>query len=137
MVEVEDDQNKKSLEAHKKAATKFTKIVREPMEDHRGATKGLPKIRQLQNYLNGYQLFGRYVNTLFDENAASHIALGQCYSKCFKDGENLSKDEIISKGGNSSMIHIDWMIGSGEINVDGLTADETTVPVFRNGEWAG
>ena len=49
----------------------------------------------------------------------------------------LSKDEIISKGGNSSMIHIDWMIGSGEINVDGLTADETTVPVFRNGEWAG
>ena len=63
--------------------------------------------------------------------------MGQCYSKCFKDGENLSKDEIISKGGNSSMIHIDWMIGSGEINVDGLTADETTVPVFRNGEWAG
>ena len=64
-----------------------------------------------------------FYNTLFDENAASHIALGQCYSKCFKDGENLSKDEIISKGGNSSMIHIDWMIGSGEINVDGLTAD--------------
>ena len=64
-----------------------------------------------------------FYNTLFDENAASHIALGQCYSKCFKDGENLSKDEIISKGGNSSMIHIDWMIGSGEINVDGMTAD--------------
>lgn len=78
-----------------------------------------------------------FYNTLFDENAASHIALGQCYSKCFKDGENLSKDEIISKGGNSSMIHIDWMIGSGEISVDGMTADGTTVPVFRNGEWAG
>lgn len=77
-----------------------------------------------------------FYNTLFDENAASHIALGQCYSKCFKDGENLSKDEITSKGGNSSMIHIDWMIGSGEVSVDGMTADGTTVPVFRNGEWA-
>jgi aminopeptidase len=78
-----------------------------------------------------------FYNTLFDENAASHIALGQCYSKCFKDGENLSKDQIISRGGNSSMIHIDWMIGSGEINVDGIKTDGTAVPVFRNGEWAG
>ena len=78
-----------------------------------------------------------FYNTLFDENAASHIALGQCYSKCFKGGENLSKDEIIKRGGNSSMIHIDWMIGSDEINVDGVKTDGTAVPVFRNGEWAG
>ena len=78
-----------------------------------------------------------FYNTLFDENAASHIALGQCYSKCFKGGENLSKDEIIKRGGNSSMIHIDWMIGSDEISVDGVKADGTAVPVFRNGEWAG
>ena len=78
-----------------------------------------------------------FYNTLFDENAASHIALGQCYSKCFKGGENLSKDEIIKRGGNSSMIHIDWMIGSDEISVDGVKAHGTAVPVFRNGEWAG
>ena len=78
-----------------------------------------------------------FYNTLFDENAASHIALGQCYSKCFKGGENLSKDEIIKRGGNSSMIHIDWMIGSDEISVDGVKADGTAVPVLRNGEWAG
>ncbi len=78
-----------------------------------------------------------FYNTLFDENAASHIALGQCYSKCFKGGENLSKDEIIKRGGNSSMIHIDWMIGSDEISVDGVKTDGTAVPVFRNGEWAG
>ena len=78
-----------------------------------------------------------FYNTLFDENAASHIALGQCYSKCFKGGENLSKDEIIKRGGNSSMIHIDWMIGSDEISVDGVKDDGTAVPVFRNGEWAG
>ena len=78
-----------------------------------------------------------FYNTLFDENAASHIALGQCYSKCFKDGENLSKDEIIKRGGNSSMIHIDWMIGSDEINVDGMNSNGASIPIFRNGEWAG
>ena len=78
-----------------------------------------------------------FYNTLFDENAASHIALGQCYSKCFRGGENLSKDEIIKRGGNSSMIHIDWMIGSAEINVDGMNSNGTSIPIFRNGEWAG
>ena len=78
-----------------------------------------------------------FYNTLFDENAASHIALGQCYSKCFKDGENLSKDEIIKRGGNSSMIHIDWMIGSEEINVDGMNSNGASIPIFRNGEWTG
>lgn len=78
-----------------------------------------------------------FYNTLFDENAASHIALGQCYSKCFRGGENLSKDEIIKRGGNSSMIHIDWMIGSQEINVDGVNSNGASIPIFRNGEWAG
>jgi aminopeptidase len=77
-----------------------------------------------------------FYNTLFDENAASHIALGQCYSKCFRDGANLSKDEVVSRGGNSSMIHIDWMIGSNKIDVDGISRDGSKTPVFRKGEWA-
>jgi aminopeptidase len=62
--------------------------------------------------------------------------LGQCYSKCFKDGDNLSKDEVIKNGGNSSMIHVDWMIGSDTINIDGLDQDGRVTPVFRAGEWA-
>ena len=77
-----------------------------------------------------------FYNTLFDENAASHIALGQCYSKCFKGDLDLSKDEITKRGGNSSMIHIDWMIGSNEIDVDGIDQNGNTIPVFRKGEWA-
>ena len=77
-----------------------------------------------------------FFNTLFDENAASHIALGQCYSKCFKGDTNLSKEEITKKGGNSSMIHIDWMIGSKEIDVDGINFNGDIIPVFRKGEWA-
>jgi len=76
-----------------------------------------------------------FYNTLFDENAASHIALGQCYSKCFKGESDLSKEEISKRGGNSSMIHIDWMIGSNEIDVDGIDQSGNSVPIFRQGEW--
>jgi aminopeptidase len=77
-----------------------------------------------------------FFNTLFDENAASHIALGQCYSKCFVDGTKLTPQQIAAQGGNQSLIHIDWMIGSAETNIDGVLADGSAVPVFRHGEWA-
>jgi aminopeptidase len=77
-----------------------------------------------------------FFNTLFDENAACHIALGQCYSKCFVDGAKLTPEQIAAQGGNKSLIHIDWMIGSDKIDIDGLHADGRRVPVFRKGEWA-
>jgi aminopeptidase len=77
-----------------------------------------------------------FFNTLFDENAACHIALGQCYSKCFIDGGKLTPEQIAAQGGNKSLIHIDWMIGSDKIDIDGVFADGRRVPVFRKGEWA-
>jgi aminopeptidase len=77
-----------------------------------------------------------FFNTLFDENAASHIALGQCYSKCFIDGTRLTPQQIAAQGGNQSLIHIDWMIGTKDTDIDGLHADGRRVPVFRKGEWA-
>ncbi|MBW7966268.1 aminopeptidase [Bradyrhizobium sp. BR 10261] len=77
-----------------------------------------------------------FYNTLFDENAASHIALGQCYSKCFINGAQLTPQQIAAQGGNQSLIHIDWMIGSAETDIDGILADGSKVPVFRKGEWA-
>ncbi|MGO4172948.1 aminopeptidase [Bosea sp. TAF32] len=77
-----------------------------------------------------------FYNTLVDENASCHIALGQCYSKCFVDGANLTPEQIAAQGGNKSLIHIDWMIGSGEVDIDGVHADGRRVPVFRKGEWA-
>ncbi|MFK0332439.1 aminopeptidase [Rhizobium sp. NPDC090275] len=77
-----------------------------------------------------------FYNTLFDENASCHIALGQCYSKCFLDGANLSQEQIKAQGGNYSLIHIDWMIGSDKVDVDGIRADGSKVPVMRQGEWA-
>ena len=77
-----------------------------------------------------------FYNTLFDENASCHIALGQCYSKCFLDGANLTQNQIKAQGGNSSLIHIDWMIGSDKVDIDGINPDGSRVPVMRKGEWA-
>src|SRR6202000_298012 len=64
-----------------------------------------------------------FFNTLFDENPACHIALGQCYSKCFVDGGRLSPEQIAEQGGNKSLIHIDWMIGSDKIDIEGVQKD--------------
>ncbi|MBC7149338.1 MAG: aminopeptidase [Rhizobium sp.] len=77
-----------------------------------------------------------FYNTLFDENASCHIALGQCYSKCFLDGASLTPEQIKAQGGNASLIHIDWMIGSDKVDIDGIRADGAKVPVMRKGEWA-
>lgn len=76
-----------------------------------------------------------FMNTLFDENAACHIALGQAYSTCFKDGESFTEEELAARGANSSLIHVDWMIGSNHIDVDGITAKDTAEPLMRSGEW--
>lgn len=77
-----------------------------------------------------------FYNTLFDENASCHIALGQCYSKCFLDGASLTPEQIKAQGGNSSLIHIDWMIGSNQVDIDGIRVDGSRTPVMRKGEWA-
>jgi aminopeptidase len=76
-----------------------------------------------------------FLNTLFDENAASHIALGQAYSGCLRDGDKLTPDQLAAKGANDSLIHVDWMIGSDKLDVDGITASNAVEPVMRRGEW--
>jgi aminopeptidase len=76
-----------------------------------------------------------FMNTLFDENAACHIALGQAHSSCLKDGDSLTPEQLASRGANSSLIHVDWMIGSNQIDVDGITAAGHAEPVMRAGEW--
>jgi len=74
-------------------------------------------------------------NTLFDENAASHIALGQAYSTCLIGGEKMSQEELSALGANDSLIHVDWMIGGPTMSVDGIRADGTAEPLMRNGDW--
>jgi aminopeptidase len=76
-----------------------------------------------------------FLNTLFDENAASHIALGQAYSSCLVEGDKMTPEELASRGANESLIHIDWMIGSAELDIDGITASGAVEPLMRKGEW--
>lgn len=76
-----------------------------------------------------------YYNTLFDENASNHLAIGNAYAFCVKNGTEMTQDELADIGLNRSITHVDFMIGSGEMNIDGITQDGNTIPVFRNGNW--
>jgi len=74
-------------------------------------------------------------NTLFDENAASHIALGQAYTTCLRDSTGVAMEALAKRGANASLIHIDWMIGSGEVDLDGITQSGAVEPLMRGGEF--
>ena len=116
-------------------ATKGEAVLRKVLDSDEGARR-LGEVALVPHSSPISQSGLLFYNTLFDENAACHIALGQCYSKCFLDGAKLSAEQIAAQGGNSSVIHIDWMIGSGEIDIDGIGSDGSRTPVFRRGEWA-
>ncbi|MBC1435529.1 aminopeptidase [Listeria rocourtiae] len=77
-----------------------------------------------------------FYNTLFDENASNHLAIGSAYAFNIKGGEDMSREELEQAGVNSSVTHVDFMIGSDKMNIDGITATGDRVPVFRNGDWA-
>jgi aminopeptidase len=77
-----------------------------------------------------------FYNTLFDENAASHVALGSAYKFTLSGGETMGDDEFERAGGNRSGVHVDFMIGSGELDIDGVMANGFTEPLMRRGEWA-
>jgi len=77
-----------------------------------------------------------FYNTLFDENAACHIALGAAYRMNMKNSANMSEDEFKDRGGNASNIHVDFMIGNDQLDIDGILPDGTSEPVMRSGEWA-
>ena len=77
-----------------------------------------------------------FYNTLFDENAACHLALGNGYADTIQGFKELTLDECHAMGLNESMVHEDFMIGSADMNIDAVCRDGKTVPIFRNGNWA-
>ena len=77
-----------------------------------------------------------FYNTLFDENASCHLAIGRAYRFTLVGGEELTDEEFISAGGNISLNHVDFMIGSPQMDIDGVKDDGTREPVMRQGEWA-
>jgi aminopeptidase len=76
-----------------------------------------------------------FYNTLFDENASCHLALGAGYSECLDGFEELSFEECTARGVNDSIIHVDFMIGAPDLSIIGTTADGKQVPIFENGVW--
>ena len=77
-----------------------------------------------------------FYNSLFDENASCHIALGNSYRDTIIGGEDMTEEEFAAQGGNKSLVHTDFMIGSDQLDIDGIRADGTREPVMRAGEWA-
>ena len=77
-----------------------------------------------------------FYNTLFDENASCHIAIGRAYRFTLTGGEELTEEEFKAAGGNTSINHVDFMIGSPQMDIDGIKEDGTREPVMRQGEWA-
>jgi aminopeptidase len=77
-----------------------------------------------------------FYSTLIDENASCHIALGNAYRFSLESGEKMSAEEFNARGGNTSLIHSDFMIGSGEMDIDGILSEGAAEPVMRAGEWA-
>ena len=77
-----------------------------------------------------------FFNTLFDENASDHLALGASYPFNVSGGTKMSDEELLDHGMNVSQTHVDFMVGSADMDIDGIKKDGTIVPVFRNGDWA-
>ncbi|HGQ0541945.1 TPA: aminopeptidase [Streptococcus pneumoniae] len=77
-----------------------------------------------------------FFNTLFDENASNHLAIGAAYATSVVDGAEMSEEELEAAGLNRSDVHVDFMIGSNQMDIDGIREDGTRVPLFRNGNWA-
>ncbi|MBM7643945.1 aminopeptidase [Scopulibacillus daqui] len=77
-----------------------------------------------------------FYNTLFDENASNHLAIGSAYAFCIEGGKQMDEEELKENGLNISITHVDFMIGSEEMDIDGILADGTREPIFRSGNWA-
>lgn len=77
-----------------------------------------------------------FYNSLIDENASCHLAIGRGFRYCLSNGEIMSDDEFAEAGGNYSKVHIDFMVGSEKMDIDGIMEDGTIEPIMRNGEWA-
>ncbi len=77
-----------------------------------------------------------FYDPLIDENASCHLALGRAYKFTLQGGEKLSDEAFAARGGNASIVHVDFMVGSADFNIDGIRPDGSREPVFRGGEWA-
>ncbi|MBQ7642393.1 MAG: aminopeptidase, partial [Clostridia bacterium] len=77
-----------------------------------------------------------FYETLYDENASCHFAIGRCYPTCIENGENLSEEELSEKGLNDSLEHVDFMVGTKDLSITATTESGKEITVFVGGDWA-
>ncbi|MDT2833575.1 aminopeptidase [Vagococcus carniphilus] len=116
-------------------AEKGEEVLKKLLETDEGA-KSLGEVALVPDSSQISQSGLTFFNTLFDENASNHLALGSAYAFNIKGGTEMSEEELEAAGLNRSLTHVDFMVGSNKMNIDGIKKDGTRVPVFRNGEWA-
>jgi aminopeptidase len=117
------------------SAEKGNEALQELLSTDEGARR-LGEVALVPNSCKVAQTGTLFLNTLYDENAASHIALGASYAENLKGYDGMNEEQRLAHGANDSLIHVDWMIGSAEIDVDGVISDGSVVPLMRKGEWA-
>lgn len=122
----------KVVEAH---AAKGEAVLKKLLETDEGAVR-LGEVALVPQSSPIAQTGILFYNTLYDENASCHLALGRAYRTSLQGGESMSEEDFGAAGGNDSLIHVDFMIGADEMAIDGVLADGSTEPVFRQGEWA-
>jgi len=116
-----------------------------------GAKKGAETLKELLDTDEGARRLGEvalvphdspisnlgilFYNTLFDENASCHFALGKAYPTCIDGGSDMSKEQLLAAGANDSLVHVDFMVGSADLEITGTRPDGTEVAVFRKGNF--
>lgn len=116
-------------------AEKGDEVMKKLVFDNAGA-RGLGEVALVPDKSPISQSGVTFFNTLFDENTSNHLAIGQAYAFSIEGGTEMSQEELKEAGLNRSDVHVDFMIGSNKMNIDGIREDGTRVPIFRDGEWA-
>lgn len=116
-------------------AEKGDEVMKKLVFDNAGA-RGLGEVALVPDKSPISQSGVTFFNTLFDENASNHLAIGSAYAFSIEGGTEMSQEELKEAGLNRSDVHVDFMIGSNKMNIDGIREDGTRIPIFRDGEWA-
>ena len=122
----------KIVEAH---AEKDEDILKAAISEDEGASRfGEVALVPYDSPISNQKIL--YYNTLFDENASCHLAFGEAYPECIRGGEHMTKEELKARGLNDSVTHVDFMVGTADLSITGMTYDGKEVPIFRDGNFA-
>jgi aminopeptidase len=116
-------------------AEKGDETIKKLVFDNEGGT-GLGEVALVPDPSPISQSGITFFTTLYDENASNHLAIGAAYPTTIEGGTKMSQEELLANGMNTSNVHVDFMIGSAQMDIDGIKQDGTIVPIFRNGDWA-